>query len=155
MVIFYPSLSITMQNKLFWWLKRVTLGCEMAHLRHQNNLFYFLMCLLFDPIRRSTVHLMIFIPHRMQIAWQQPAAEGGLAAALRSDEQGYDGIAMLAVLTGPLCYHGKHPFVKVLFPKWVVGFHTTCQLAHAVVFAVPAWQVAQVVFHGVILWDEV
>ena len=64
MVIFYPSLSITMQNKLFWWLKRVTLGCEMAHLRHQNNLFYFLMCLLFDPIRRSTVHLMIFIPHR-------------------------------------------------------------------------------------------
>ena len=60
MVIFYPSLSITMQNKLFWWLKRVTLGCEMAHLRHQNNLFYFLMCLLFDPIRRSTVHLMIF-----------------------------------------------------------------------------------------------
>ena len=59
----------------------------------------------------------------LHIARQQAAAEGGLARALRADEQRHDGIAVLTVLAEPLGHHREHPLVEILFPEGIVGLH--------------------------------
>ena len=101
------------------------------------------------------LHRQSVVEIHLQIFWQQTTAEGGLTRALRTDEQGYDGITMLTVLAHPLRHHREHPGMEVVFPVLVVRLYPSGQFTYIVVLAVPFWQVTQIILHRIIFGDEI
>ena len=101
------------------------------------------------------LHRQTVVEIDLQILRQQTAAEGGLTRALRTDKQGDDGIAVLTVLAEPLGYHREHPGMEVTFPMRIISLYPAGQLTYIVMFAVPTGQVLDVVFHRIILRNQI
>lgn len=99
------------------------------------------------------LHRDAIVVVRLEVFGKETATEGGLAGTLRTDEDGDDGIAVLAVLARPLGNHREHPHVELSRPVWVGGLHATGKFLDTVA-AVPGWKVVEEVGQGVVLRNE-
>ena len=74
--------------------------------------------------------------------------------ALSPDEHGYDGITELAGEVQPLCHHGQHPTMEIVWPSLKTGRHTPCQITDMVGLAIPRATTAKIVEYRTVIRYE-
>ena len=88
-----------------------------------------------------------------QLFGQDHPAERGFPVALRTDDEGYGGIAVQGLGHQPSCHHATEPQPEVVRPVGVVGRQPSGKRAYVVV-AVPFRQCVQPVGNGVVFFHQ-